>query len=328
MYAISSTLLVMAYGGNQTYAGKANFYVISGENRLGETDIDSDTIVYTGSDFIIPSIKYGGNEIPSFTVINPSQSSGSYEGVVWQDSSWECSDDNVKPIYFEASFTHGTTYNINLRIVFSYGRMPMPISYSISGFYVKPTTETLYVLVGSQFGPYINENVTYDARLYTEDEQIKLDVTMNEYQLTNTAIGDLTIGSYTVKGLVYDEEKGGYYRDYTDDHIQFHFTSTNGLDGDYELKGNLLVEMNKTNIVSATNSFQPGNMPFPIVASFAKELVIEDSNKGNEDQEPTAIESDSVLPKTVNNVKKYMINGRLIIEKNGKKYSITGAELR
>ncbi len=44
----------------------------------------------------------------------------------------------------------------------------------------------------------------------------KVDVRFPTYTLDNT-LWESTLGTYTVKGLAYDEERGGFYRDYKND---------------------------------------------------------------------------------------------------------------
>lgn len=130
------------------------------------------------------------------------------------------------------------------------------------------------VVVGGRFGPYTTE-ITYSLCTYTEDDVTKMDVEVPGYQLAGTAIGDLTVGGYTVKGLCFDDEKGGFYRDYAEDGLTMSFSAVNAgvvtFDGVYGLYApgceSILVERidGKTRI---TNTFRAGDMPFPIVAVF------------------------------------------------------------
>ncbi len=130
---------------------------------------------------------------------------------------------------------------------------------------------SISVMVGSQYGPYVNSNVTYNI---TSNEDGTINIVVPEYTLDNTAIGNLTLGSYTISNVAYDSEKGAFYRDYTGDNLSFHFKSEGGsmsLDGDYTITklGNITVKATETG-VSIVNNFQPGTMPFPIVATFEK----------------------------------------------------------
>ena len=86
----------------------------------------------------------------------------------------------------------------------------------------------------------------------------------------------LTLGTYTVKGLIYDEAKGGFYRDYRNDGLSFHFMAENGgkktMDGIYSFNdtkdNNILVKYNGSQVADIVNTFQMGAMPFAIVSKF------------------------------------------------------------
>lgn len=126
------------------------------------------------------------------------------------------------------------------------------------------------VYVGEQFGPYVNSSVTYTISV---NENGTINIVVPEYTLDNTAMGNLTLGSYTISNVAYDEEKGVFYRDYSDDGLSFHFKSTGGsnFDNDYtfEKLGNITVTPTETGL-TIVNNFQPGSMPFPISATFEK----------------------------------------------------------
>ena len=166
--------------------------------------------------------------------------------------------------------------SLSLTVVFQYGKMPMSMTYSVKGYYVKAVSNPITVTVGGQF-TYNNDNVTYELRRYKDGETDKLDVTVPSYTLANTIMGDLTLGSYTVKGLVYDEAQGGYYRDYKNDGLKFHFTAVQGgktiMDKDYEFAAekpnNILVKYEGNDVSSIVNTFQMGAMPFGIVSVFS-----------------------------------------------------------
>ena len=139
-------------------------------------------------------------------------------------------------------------------------------------------TAPISVTVGT-YDPYRNESVTYVVRTYTEGGVTKMDVDVPEYLLTNTVMGDLTIGAYTVSGLVYDDAKGGYYRDYSGDGLKAHFKAVSGgaatMDADYVLGINVLTK-NPSNILVKTdgngvtiqNTFALGRMPMDCVSLF------------------------------------------------------------
>ena len=149
----------------------------------------------------------------------------------------------------------------------------------------------------------------------------KWDVEGPTYTLDNTRMGNRTLGTYTVKGLTYDEEKGGVYRDYKEDGLSFHFTAEqNGnktMDGDFEFNSakdnNILVKYNGSKITDIVNTFQMGAMPFGIVSSF--------------NSATTGISSVKNDVQKKNDGKMYNLNGQVVSESykgvvivNGKKY--------
>jgi hypothetical protein len=180
------------------------------------------------------------------------------------------------------SYAHDAYNTFTLKVSFMYGAMPMPLTYSITAYYIKDYTDKLDVSIGGMFN-YSADNVTYSVRTYPENGNTLLDVTVPSYELEGTPLGNLTIGSYTVKGLAMDDQQGGYYRDYVGDGLTMHFKSVKdgqtGMDGDYvmnEMENNILVVYEGRNI-KVTNAFHPGKMPFQIVSTFPgnKETAVE-----------------------------------------------------
>lgn len=137
-------------------------------------------------------------------------------------------------------------------------------------------TDSLAVSVGGIYNYTADDKVTYNICKYMDGDVEKLDVEVPTYTIAESVMGDLTIGTYTVKGLTYDNTKGGYYKDYAADGLSMYFKAeTNGkatMDNTYALsKGNqnILVVFNGSNVV-VTNNFAPGVMPFPITTTFPK----------------------------------------------------------
>lgn len=124
------------------------------------------------------------------------------------------------------------------------------------------------VTVGGMF-TYETE-VTYTL---TAEEDGTLTVSIPSYTLTATMMGDLTLGAVTIKGLEYDQEKGGFYRFYANDGIKQHFTAVNNgsisFDNDYVLGGesNILITLDG-NTIAVTNPFKLGAMPLSLIAVF------------------------------------------------------------
>lgn len=131
---------------------------------------------------------------------------------------------------------------------------------SIAGTY----NGTVSLTIGGQF--------TYStgiAVVITANADGTINFSYPEYSLKGTMMGDLTLGAYTVSNIAYDEAKGGFYRDYSDDGIKQHFTSTSGMNNDYVLgKTSTLLITAEGSSITVANPFKLGNMPLPIVANF------------------------------------------------------------
>lgn len=248
-------------------------------------DNPSDTILFAmngmeSGNITLPAMK-GMQTIPSFTISGAKFTLGENHVVTFADQTFSA---KVKVDGDEKNITGSSlsgTYNmadnsLSLTVVFQYGKMPMSMTYSVKGYYVKAVSNPITVTVGGQF-TYNNDNVTYELRRYKDGETDKLDVTVPSYTLANTIMGNLTLGSYTVKGLVYDEAQGGYYRDYKNDGLKFHFTAVQGgkttMDKDYDFAtdkdNNILVKYEGNDVSSIVNTFQVGTMPFGIVSVFS-----------------------------------------------------------
>lgn len=248
-------------------------------------DNPSDTVLFAmngmeSGNITLPAMK-GMKTIPSFTISGAKFTLGENHVVTFADQTFSAKvtvDGEEKNITGSSlSGTYNMADNsLMLTVVFQYGKMPMSMTYSVKGYYVKAVSNPITVTVGGQF-TYNNDNVTYELRRYKDGKTDKLDVTVPSYTLANTIMGNLTLGSYTVKGLVYDEAQGGYYRDYKNDGLKFHFTAVKGgkttTDKDYEFAAekpnNILVKYEGSNVSSIVNTFQMGAMPFGIVSVFS-----------------------------------------------------------
>lgn len=270
----------------------------------------------------LPAMK-GMATIPSFTIENAAFTKGDNHVISFADQTFAS---KVTVDGKEKSITGSSlsgTYNmadnsLTLKVVFQYGSMPFSTTYNIKAYYVKTVSSPITVNVGGAF-KYGNKNVSYDVRKYMDGDVQKLDVEISTYTLENTVMGNLTLGTYTVKGLTYDESKGGFYRDYKDDGLKFHFTAENGgnktMDGDYSFNNtkdnNILVKYSGNNITDIVNRFQMGAMPFAIESKF--------------DTQSTGITS--IKNNRKNDGKMYNLQGQEVSESykgivivNGKKY--------
>ena len=310
--------------GALTFAGASTMSVLTQNTENASDTVKFEMASMSAGNITLPAMK-GMATIPSFTIKNVAFTMGANHVITMDEQPFEAQvtvDGVEKDI--KGSSVSGT-YNmadnsLTLKAVFQYGAMPFAMTYNIKSYYVKAVTSAINVNVGGMFS-YANEGVTYNVRKYMDGDVQKVDVEVPTYTLDNTVMGNLTLGTYTVKGLVYDEEKGGFYRDYKNDGLNFHFTAEqNGnktMDGDYEFNAqkdnNILVKYNGTKITDIVNTFQMGAMPFGIVSSF--------------NSAATGISSVKNDVQKKNDGKMYNLNGQVVSESykgvvivNGKKY--------
>ena len=281
LFAVLTATTIMAQmHGPMKFVGASNMKVSTMSN-----DNPSDTILFAmngmeSGNITLPAMK-GMKTIPSFTISGAKFTLGKNHIVTFADQTFSAkvtvdgAEKNITGTSLSGTYNMADN-SLSLTVVFLYGNMPMPMTYTVKGYYVKAVSNPITVTVGGQF-TYNNDNVTYELRRYKDGKTDKLDVTVPSYSLTNTVMGDLTLGTYTVKGLVYDEAQGGYYRDYKNDGLSFHFKAVkNGataMDKDYEFAAekpnNILVKYEGSNVSSIVNTFQMGAMPFGIVSVFS-----------------------------------------------------------
>lgn len=250
-------------------------------------DNENDTVLFemkspSTGDITLPEMK-GMATIPSFTIKGVAFSLGTDHVVTFPEQTFGLTvmADGVEKAVTGSSLSGSFNMadnSLTLTAVFKYGTMPFAMTYNITAYYVKPVTNSINVSIGGIYN-YSNGSVTYNVRKYMDDGVEKVDVEVPSYTLDNTMMGNLTLGGYTVKGLLYDEARQGYYRDYKDDNLSFHFTAENGgtktMDGDYVFNSskdnNILVKYSGTDISSIVNTFQMGSMPFSITTMFGNE---------------------------------------------------------
>lgn len=311
--------------GALTFAGASTMSVLTQNTENASDTVKFEMASMSAGNITLPAMKGGMAPIPSFTIKNVAFTKGDNHVITMAEQPFEAqvTVDGVEKA-IKGSSVSGT-YNmadnsLTLKAVFQYGAMPFAMTYNIKSYYVKAVTSAITVNVGGMF-PYANEGVTYNVRKYMDGDVQKVDVEVPTYTLDNTLMGNLTLGTYTVKGLVYDEEKGGFYRDYKNDGLSFHFTAEqNGnktMDGDFEFNtakdNNILVKYDGSKITDIVNTFQMGAMPFGIVSSF--------------NSATTGISSVKNDVQKKNDGKMYNLNGQVVSESykgvvivNGKKY--------
>lgn len=133
-------------------------------------------------------------------------------------------------------------------------------------------------------GAYTGTNSVSVGGMYTYTADITATVTENadgtinlswpEYHLSNTIMGDLTLGAYTIKDIAWDADRNAYYRDYSDDGLTQHLIAvkdgTTTMDKDYTLgkTSSVTVTFGDDGTLKIINPFKLGAMPFPLSASF------------------------------------------------------------
>lgn len=117
--------------------------------------------------------------------------------------------------------------------------------------------------------------VTYPADItykVTANPDGSINLSLPEYQVEGTPMGDLTLGAYTLKNIPYDKEKGAFYRLYGEgvkEHLKAVKDGNTTIDDEYDLDEEGFIQVEKTeNGIKVTNSFQPIPMPFAIQAVF------------------------------------------------------------
>lgn len=310
--------------GALTFAGASTMNVLTQNTENASDTVKFEMASMSAGNITLPAMK-GMATIPSFTIKNVAFTKGDNHVITMAEQPFEAqvTVDGVEKA-IKGSSVSGT-YNmadnsLTLKAVFQYGAMPFPMTYNIKSYYVKAVTSAITVNVGGMF-PYANEGVTYNVRKYMDGDVQKVDVEIPTYKLDNTLMGNLTLGTYTVKGLTYDEEKGGFYRDYKNDGLSFHFTAekdgNKSMDGEYGFNtakdNNILVKYDGSKITDIVNTFQMGAMPFGIVSSF--------------NSAATGISSVKNDVQKKNDGKMYNLNGQVVSESykgvvivNGKKY--------
>lgn len=310
--------------GALTFAGASTMSVWNQDTENASDTVKFEMASMSAGNITLPAMK-GMETIPSFTIENVAFTMGENHVITMADQAFTSKvtvDGKEKNITGSSiSGTYNMADNsLTLKAVFQYGAMPFPLTYNIKSYYVKAVTSAINVNVGGMF-PYANESVTYNVRKYMDGDVQKVDVEVPTYTLDNTLMGNLTLGTYTVKGLTYDEEKGGFYRDYKNDGLKFHFIAEKDgnktMNGEYEFNtakdNNILVKYNGSKITDIVNTFQMGAMPFGIVSSF--------------NSAATGISSVKNDVQKKNDGKMYNLNGQVVSESykgvvivNGKKY--------
>lgn len=132
------------------------------------------------------------------------------------------------------------------------------------GTYTGALKATIVPTKGPNLGPYSpTEDVAF---VITKNADNTINVAIPGYTLSDTPVGKIVIGEYTVSNIAYDESKGAYFRDYTKDGITMDFTMV-GQKKNYEITktGDITLKIEGSKL-TVTNNLCPGKMPVGDVA--------------------------------------------------------------
>ena len=132
-------------------------------------------------------------------------------------------------------------------------------------------TGTNNVSVGGMYN-YSAEDV---EQTVTVNPDGTVNLTISEFSLSGTVMGDLTLGSYIIRDIPFNQQKGGFYKEYADGTLTLHFKAVK--DGEkthdsyYVFNNNatttyILIKPTESGI-TVNNEFSMGSMPFPISAT-------------------------------------------------------------
>ena len=129
------------------------------------------------------------------------------------------------------------------------------------------------ISVGGLFSYTSSEAVTYKV---TANEDGTVNLTVPEETFKKTMMGNLTLSSYTISKIPYDESKKAFIKAYKDDNIKFHFIikDDNGevtSDKEYTFDSRICkvtITKGVDGKLTVSNTYQMGKMPFPISGTF------------------------------------------------------------
>lgn len=129
---------------------------------------------------------------------------------------------------------------------------------------------TTSLKVGPAMGPFVSATVGYTI---TANNDGTINVTASEENYTGvTMMGNLTLGTYTVKNLAYDKESNSFVRDYSNDGLKVHFKAVGGMpiDNEYSFKATskMVVTVDESGTLTIKNNYSLARMPFPISATY------------------------------------------------------------
>ena len=127
--------------------------------------------------------------------------------------------------------------------------------------------------VGGLFSYTSSEAVTYKV---TANEDGTVNLTVPEETFKKTMMGNLTLSSYTISKIPYDESKKAFIKAYKDDKIKFHLIIKDDKgavtsDKEYTFDSRICkvtITKGADGKLTVSNTYQMGKMPFPISGTF------------------------------------------------------------
>lgn len=129
------------------------------------------------------------------------------------------------------------------------------------------------ISVGGLFSYTSSEAVTYKV---TANEDGTVNLTVPEETFKKTMMGNLTLSSYTISKIPYDESKKAFIKAYKDDKIKFHLIIKDDKgavtsDKEYTFDSRICkvtITKGADGKLTVSNTYQMGKMPFPISGTF------------------------------------------------------------
>ena len=151
-----------------------------------------------------------------------------------------------------------------LVINWHYGKAPAALK--AAGEFSGKTSLT----VGPSYGPYDSANVTYKI-VANDNNTINLTIPKETYDGV-MMVGNLTIDSYTINNLSFNETTQSFEREYSNDGLMVHLKSDGmmSLDKDYSFKNpsKVIVKLGQDGTLTITNDYNLERLPLSLSAVY------------------------------------------------------------
>lgn len=136
---------------------------------------------------------------------------------------------------------------------------PTPLA-TLAEKYAGKYQGTITLNVAGQYS--YNADVTC---IITAGDNETITVSLSEYSLSETMMGDITLGAVDISNVSYDETKGGFYRDFGGEGVT---QTMNGTSYPLNDPTSILVTKNSDGKITVDYPFTLGKMPLPLTATF------------------------------------------------------------